>query len=70
MGVDQHRAPFQHHTVVVQQDAGNAVPRGKRGDVAAQEVLHPGVREEAQEDLARMAQHYAMNAINGRLHAR
>ena len=37
---------------------GNAVPRAKRGDVAAQEVLHPGVQEEAQEDLPRMAQHH------------
>jgi hypothetical protein len=26
--------------------------------VATQEVLHPGVQEEAQEDLPRMAQHH------------
>ncbi len=60
METDRVAAPFQHHAfeIVVQYDTGNTVPCGKRGDVAAQEVLHPGVREEAQEDLARMAQHH------------
>jgi hypothetical protein len=51
---------FQHRAlqIVVQQDTRNAIPPGKGGDVATQEVLHPGVREEAQEDLARVAEHH------------
>ena len=60
MEADRVAAPFQHRAleIVVQQDTRNALPRGEGGDVAAQEVLHPGVREEAQEDLARVAQHH------------
>src|SRR4029077_19038402 len=44
--------------IIREYDTGNAVPRGKRGYVATQEVPHPGVQEEAQEDLPRMAQHH------------
>ena len=60
MESDRIATPVQHHAleIVVQQDMGDTVPRGERRDVAAQEVLHPGVREEAQEDLPRMAQHH------------
>ena len=60
MEMDRVATPFQHCTlqVVVQQDAWNATPRGEGIDVAAQEVLHAGIRKEAQEDLARVAQHH------------
>ena len=60
MEADRIATPLQHHAleIVVQQDTGDTVPRGECGDVAAQEARHPGVQEEAQEDLARMAQHH------------
>ncbi len=51
---------FQYRTfqIIVQQNPGDAAPGGKRGDVAAQKVLHAGIEEEAQEDLPRVAQHH------------
>ena len=60
MEADCVALPFQHRAlqIVVEQDTRNTIPRGKGGDVATQEVLHPGVREEAQEDLARVAEHH------------
>ena len=60
MEADRVALPFQHHAlqIVVEQDTRNTIPRGKGGDVATQEVLHPGVGEEAQEDLARVAEHH------------
>ena len=60
MEADRLATAFQHRTlqIVVQQDTRDTIPRGKGGDVATQEVLHPGVREEAQEDLARVAEHH------------
>ena len=60
MEADRVAAPFQHRTfqIVVEQDTRNAAPRGEGGDMAAQEVLHAGIEEEAQEDLPRVAQHH------------
>jgi len=60
MEADRVAAPFQRRALegVMQQGARNPAPRGKGSHVAAQEVLHPGVREEAQEDLARVAEHH------------
>jgi len=43
--------------VVVQQHPGQA-QCGEGLDVAAQEAVHAGIEEEAQEDLARVAQHH------------
>ena len=44
--------------VVVEQHAGHTA-EGREGlDVAAQEAVHASVEEEAQEDLARVAQHH------------
>ena len=59
MEADRLATAFQHRAlqIVVLQDTRNAIPRGKGGDVATQEVLH-GVREEAQKDLARVAEHH------------
>jgi hypothetical protein len=64
---DRLATAFQHRAlqIVVQQDTRDAIPRGKGGDMATQEVLHPGVREEAQEDLARVAEHHD-ERISGR----
>src|SRR5271165_4621939 len=42
--------------VVVQDDPGDALPRGEGGEMAAQEVLHARIEEEAQEDVARVTQ--------------
>src|SRR6476620_2851488 len=60
MEADRVTLPFQYHAlqIVVEQDTGNTIPRGKGSDVATQEVLHPCVEEEAQEDLARVAEHH------------
>jgi len=67
MEADRVAVPFQYHAlqIVVEQDTGNTIPRGKGSDVATQEVLHPCVEEEAQEDLARVAEHHD-DAISGR----
>jgi hypothetical protein len=56
---DRITLPFQHHAlqIVVEQDTWNTVPGAEGGDMAAQKVLHPCVEEEAQEDLARVAEH-------------
>jgi hypothetical protein len=55
MEADRFAAPFQHRAfrIVVQQNTWSTVPGGEGSDMAAQKVLHPGVGEEAQEDLAR-----------------
>ena len=60
MEADRVAAPFQHRTleIVVEQNARHATPGGEGGDMAAQEVLHPGIEEEAQEDLPRVAEHH------------
>ena len=44
--------------VVVQQHPGHAAEGGEGRDMAAQEAVHAGVEEEAQEDHARVAQHH------------
>jgi len=44
--------------VVVEQNAGDAVPGGERADMAAQEALKRGVEGETQEDLPRVAEHH------------
>lgn len=60
MEADRVAASFQHGAfqIVVEQHARHAVPGGERTDVAAQEVLHPGIEIEAQKDLARVAEHH------------
>lgn len=60
MEADRVAAAFQHGAfqIVVEQNARHAVPGGERADVAAQEVLHPGVEVKAQKDLARVAEHH------------
>jgi hypothetical protein len=60
MEADGIAAPFQDRTfeIVIEQDTRHALPCFEGGDVATQEVLHPGIQEEAQEDLARVAQHH------------
>jgi hypothetical protein len=60
MEADRIAASFQNRTfqIVVEQDTRDALPRLKGRDVSAQEVLHAGIEEEAQEDLARVAQHH------------
>ena len=60
MEADRIAAPFQHRTleIVVEQHARHATPGGEGADMAAQEALHPGIEEEAQEDLPRVAQHH------------
>jgi hypothetical protein len=53
-------APALEHgalEVVVQQHPGQA-ECGEGLDVAAQEAVHAGIEEEAQEDLARVAEHH------------
>jgi hypothetical protein len=57
---DRITVPLQHGAaqVIVQNDPRNAVPYGKRAEMAAQEVLHAGVEEEAQKDVPREAEHY------------
>ena len=44
--------------IVVEQDTRTSVPGREGADVTAQEVLHLGVEEEAQKNLARVAQHH------------
>ena len=60
MEADRITASFQDHTfqIIVEQDTRYTLPCLEGGDVAAQEVLHTSVKEEAQEDLARVAQHH------------
>src|SRR5271165_4312804 len=54
MEADRRAVPFQHGAfeIVIKEDTRNAMPCGEGSDMTAQEVLHPGVCEEAQEDLA------------------
>ena len=51
---------FQHRAfeIVVQKDSGKSVPCREGFDMTSQEVLHTGIEEEAQEDLARVAQYH------------
>ena len=60
MEADRVAAPLQHRAleVVIEQDTRDAAPCAEGSDMAAQEVLHPGIREEAQEDLPRVAEHH------------
>ena len=60
MEADGIAASFQHGTfqIVVQQNPRYTLPGVEGGDMAAQEVLHTSIEEEAQEDLARVAQHH------------
>ena len=44
--------------IVVEQDTRTSVPGREGANVTAQEVLHAGVEEEAQKNLARVAQHH------------
>ena len=57
---DRVTASFQHGAfqVVIEQDPRHAVPGCERANVAAQEILHPGVEVEAEKDLARVAEHH------------
>ena|SRR6516162_2806218 len=60
MEADCVTLPFQHHAlqIVVEQDTWITVPGAEGGDMATQKVLHPGIGEEAQENLARVAEHH------------
>ena len=60
MEADRIAASFQDRTlkIIVEQDTRYSLPCFEGGDVSAQEVLHAGVEEEAQEDPPRVAQHY------------
>jgi hypothetical protein len=60
MEADGITAPFQNRTfkVVVEQNTRNPAPGRKGPNVAAQKVLHPRVRIETQEYLARITQHH------------
>ena len=44
--------------IVVEQDTRTSVPGREGVDVTTQEVLHAGIKEEAQKNLARVAQHH------------
>ena len=52
--------PLEHRAleVVVEGDPGTAVEGDEGLDMAAQEAVHPGVQEEAQEDHAAVAEHH------------
>src|SRR5208282_5119406 len=60
MEADRRAMPLKHGAlqIVLEEDTRNPLPRGEGADMAAQEALHSGVREEAQKDLARVAQHH------------
>ena len=60
MEADRIAASFQDRTfqIIVEQDTRYALPCFEGGDVSAQEVLHASVEEEAQKDLARVAQNH------------
>ena len=60
MEADGVPAPLEHRAleVVVEQDPRTGLPGEEGRLVAAQEILHARVEEEAQEDLARPAQHH------------
>src|SRR5262249_25115329 len=44
--------------IIVKQNSWYTAPGGEGGEVAAQEVFHASIEEEAQEDLARVTQHH------------
>ena len=60
MEADGVALALQHNAfkIVVEDDPRNPGPCRKGLDMAAQEVLHAGIEEEAQEDVARIAQHH------------
>jgi hypothetical protein len=60
MEANRIAASFQDCTleIIVEQNTRYALPCFEGGDVAAQEVLHASVKEEAQKDLTRVAQHH------------
>jgi hypothetical protein len=57
---DRITMPLQHGAaqIVVQNDPRDPAPCGEGAEMAAQEVLHAGVEEEAQKDLPREAEHH------------
>jgi hypothetical protein len=59
MEADRVAAPFQHGAleVVIQENARHPTPGGEGADMAAQKILHAGVEEKPQKDLARVAEH-------------
>src|SRR5260221_4750629 len=60
MKADDVTLALQHGAfeIIVEDDLGDPGPCLKGLNMAAQEVLHAGIKEEAQEDLARIAQHH------------
>jgi hypothetical protein len=60
MEADRIAASFQHGAleIIVEQDTRHATPGRERRDMTAQEVFHASIKEEAQEYLARVAQHH------------
>src|SRR5262249_38068144 len=60
MEADGIALPFQHGAleIVVEQDTRASIEGLERRDMAAQEVLHARIEEEAQEYLARPTQHH------------
>ncbi|SAL88524.1 hypothetical protein AWB68_08804 [Caballeronia choica] len=48
--VDRITLTLEHSTfkIVVKNDLSEATPMGERADMTTQEVLHPGIEEEAQ----------------------
>jgi hypothetical protein len=57
---DRVAVALQHGAaqIVVQNNPRNTVPCGEGSEMAAQEVLHAGVEIEAQENVAREAEHH------------
>jgi hypothetical protein len=55
VAVALHNNAFE---IVVEDDPRDPGPCPKGLDMAAQEVLHAGIEEEAQEDVARITQHH------------
>src|SRR5664279_5576618 len=60
MEANRITTPFKHRAleIVVKHDTRYPGKRLERRDVSAQEILHPGIEAEAQEDLPRVAQHH------------
>jgi hypothetical protein len=69
---DRVAVPLQHGAaqVVIENDPREAVPCGKRAEMAAQEILHAGVEEEAQKDVPREAEHQDKGHQGATEHAR
>ena len=57
MEADRIATPFQHRAleIVVEQDTRNAAPGGERRDVTTEKILHPGIEEEPEKNLPRVA---------------